>query len=547
MTQQFIDNTPNAGEAAQTAFGKVNANFTDLYQGTSGQAYLPPFVGAFATTVAAKLSQIVSALDFGADPTGAKDSTTAIQNAINAVASLGGGTVLLPTNTFKIGTSGTGLVISTSNVRLQGAGANFILRAAYTNTFPATQFIWGGGPSPAASMLLIATPASSIGFRQSGNGASGIEFNCNSLAGYGVQLVTQASGEYKDLYVVNPITAAYKLTTMLNASLPQDATDTQHNVFTRCHYRCLDSVSAKKAHGFWFTSVDPVGQPSNGNTSFNLLLDCVGLTDGTLVNSSGIAFKFDGADNNMLESCVGYRVAGTTVPAVQLSGYNPSSDGNVFLHWSDAAVANSINILGNATLGSGYNPTQNIFYFIDSNNGVAYPTMDAGCRVGWLTTNNLNLSPILTSVIIGQTTNTAAALAQVANLSTISQLIVNNSQNHAQYTDGTNTWGLNIDGSGNLRLSRGAGTGVVTVNPSIQSIGAAVSASTVAPSAGGSVACGILLSSTANLGIFVGTGAPTFGAAEGSIYSNTTGAAGARLYINTSAGSGTTWTAAASP
>jgi hypothetical protein len=70
-------------------------------------------------------------------------------------------------------------------------------------------------------------------------------------------------------------------------------------------------------------------------------------------------------------------------------------------------------------------------------------------------------------------------------------------------------------------------------------------APTVAPAAGGSAACGILASSTARLGIFFGTGTPTFAAAQGSIYSNTTGAAGARLYVNTNGS--TTWTPATSP
>jgi hypothetical protein len=70
-------------------------------------------------------------------------------------------------------------------------------------------------------------------------------------------------------------------------------------------------------------------------------------------------------------------------------------------------------------------------------------------------------------------------------------------------------------------------------------------APTIAPAAGGSVACGIQASSTASLGIFFGTGAPTFAAAQGSIYSNTTGGAGARLYVNTSGS--TTWTPLTTP
>lgn len=65
-----------------------------------------------------------------------------------------------------------------------------------------------------------------------------------------------------------------------------------------------------------------------------------------------------------------------------------------------------------------------------------------------------------------------------------------------------------------------------------------------APAAGGSLACGILFSSIVNLGLFFGVGAPTFAAAQGSIYSNVSGAAGARLYVNTNGG--TTWVPATS-
>ena len=85
--------------------------------------------------------------------------------------------------------------------------------------------------------------------------------------------------------------------------------------------------------------------------------------------------------------------------------------------------------------------------------------------------------------------------------------------------------------------------GGVIINAAITAINSGLPSGTVI--AGGSVAAGVVPTATANLGIFFGTGAPTFSAAQGSIYSNTTGAAGARLYVNTSGG--TTWTAAASP
>jgi hypothetical protein len=61
--------------------------------------------GAVNLPINQKLQQFINVLDFGADPTGTTDSTTAIQNAINyAMAATNGlpNTVYLPAGTFKI-------------------------------------------------------------------------------------------------------------------------------------------------------------------------------------------------------------------------------------------------------------------------------------------------------------------------------------------------------------------------------------------------------------------------------------------------------------
>lgn len=59
--------------------------------------------------------------------------------------------------------------------------------------------------------------------------------------------------------------------------------------------------------------------------------------------------------------------------------------------------------------------------------------------------------------------------------------------------------------------------------------------------AGGTAGAGILLTSTANFGIFVGSGAPTLSAAQGSLYLRSDGSGvNDRAYINTDGG--TTWT-----
>lgn len=73
-------------------FSSVYANFASTSDNAKGDALVgfkqsnaSGFIGgAVARTVNAKLQEWVSVLDFGADPTGTNDSTTAIQNAINA-------------------------------------------------------------------------------------------------------------------------------------------------------------------------------------------------------------------------------------------------------------------------------------------------------------------------------------------------------------------------------------------------------------------------------------------------------------------------------
>jgi hypothetical protein len=65
---------------------------------------------------------------------------------------------------------------------------------------------------------------------------------------------------------------------------------------------------------------------------------------------------------------------------------------------------------------------------------------------------------------------------------------------------------------------------------------------TTAPASGGSAGKGLMFSSTANFGVFFGSGAPTISAAKGSVYLRSDGSAtNNRAYINTNGS--TTWTA----
>lgn len=87
--------------------------------------------GAVNIPINIKLAESLSVIDFGADPTGVADSTTAIQNAINAAATTTG-YVIFPVGTFKITAP---LSIVGLNVNLIGAGQfKTIIKASGTLT-----------------------------------------------------------------------------------------------------------------------------------------------------------------------------------------------------------------------------------------------------------------------------------------------------------------------------------------------------------------------------------------------------------------------------
>ncbi len=86
-------------------------------------------------------------------------------------------------------------------------------------------------------------------------------------------------------------------------------------------------------------------------------------------------------------------------------------------------------------------------------------------------------------------------------------------------------------------------TGTTVVgSTSVASAGPITSKTATAPGAGSALSVGLTTSTTTNLGIFFGTGAPSFAAGQGSIYSNTTATTTTtRVYINQDGS--TTWTA----
>lgn len=85
-----------------------------------------------------------------------------------------------------------------------------------------------------------------------------------------------------------------------------------------------------------------------------------------------------------------------------------------------------------------------------------------------------------------------------------------------------------------------AATGAVS-GTSVSTTGNVTAGSATAVAAGGSTSGAFLMSSTAALGVYVGSGAPTISAAQGSLYLRTDGSSvSTRLYVNTNGTTG--WT-----
>jgi hypothetical protein len=99
---------------------------------------------------------------------------------------------------------------------------------------------------------------------------------------------------------------------------------------------------------------------------------------------------------------------------------------------------------------------------------------------------------------------------------------------------------------GNPTISTSAGnlaiTPAIAAASTISAVGAITALNATAIPAGGTAGAGVMVSSTANFGVFFGSGAPSLSAAKGSLYLRSDGSTtNDRMYVNTNGT--TTWTA----
>jgi len=159
--------------------------------------------------------------------------------------------------------------------------------------------------------------------------------------------------------------------------------------------------------------------------------------------------------------------------------------------------------------------------------------------VGTLTTlsvsGNIDSANIQASgTITGGTITTPGNIFLLGRVSAAGNLVAAGNVG-GNFVLGNTVLGSIITSAGNLTGANILTNGSISANGELQ-----ILAATSVP-VGGTAGAGLKMSSTANLGIFFGSGTPTLAAAQGSLYLNTTGnSTSNRMYINTDGS--TTWT-----
>jgi hypothetical protein len=384
-------------------------------------------------------------VNYGADSTGVADSTTAIQAAIAAAAANNGGTVYVPSGTYKITST---LTINNSCVVIVGAGSAGEIAAGGVGSTSATIFKWAGAVD--GVMVSFLTPAGSTNSKRFNQGLQGVELDGNGIAGTGIKIKSVNGLQLTSLFIVNMkqygiYADCYDLGEI------RGAPDNQVMRWANITVWFLSGINTTSA-----VCVFLGGSPAitvGGNTSGNYFVNC------RFVANGQSAMILDNADNNdfMRCSCV---TTGSTNYALQIRG-NGACGANHFYNFGASPAFYGIRLLGTA---SGYpeDTSRNSFWMADNLNGTQPPNADAGCQYTYVPDNGYAQFPAFVKGAFGNDTTTA--IQAYEDIGTTTLYVVNGADNNIRIVTGTNEWGIRvINSSGDLNIEKYAGAGMLVL------------------------------------------------------------------------------------
>jgi hypothetical protein len=266
-----------------------SGNDARLAVGSSGQAlissgtdpawtsFLQSGAGATSRSWNSKIADVVSVLDFGADPTGSADCATAIQNAVNALP-VSGGEVIFPPGLYKLGSTvnigngSTGVPSTRYGVHLKGVGLPMHPPFQPVSITTANvRILWSGG---ASTMFQFNGPLG-------GWGMSNMLLDANSVASIGLLAYSCSFGHCQNLRVINAVGDCVQLNTN------DDTANSAFNTFTNLGLSVPNASFAVglyltgKASGlsdtalnvFQNTTINIQGTPTMTNTVYGIILE----------------------------------------------------------------------------------------------------------------------------------------------------------------------------------------------------------------------------------------------------------------------------------
>lgn len=259
------------------------AALNNLSANTTGNKYYARAYGACTWTEAGDVGPCVNSA-----------IAAAIANVTNAGGfATGGGTVVLPSGTYGLGTTILQSNANAVGVMIEGAGAPGSFGKCKT------YLKWNGAAN--GTMVQLGNDSNV----NVGGGLRGICLEGNSSAGTGVMLRSQVSGRFEDLYVHNTTLTGFDLDiSALNTS------GTSDNLFTNVQV-IQDSAGAINAKGW---KIGPGS--STRNTFANVWLRSGSQTQ------NGTGFECGNADTNVTINYGGQIIGGGTGKALVMLGSN---------------------------------------------------------------------------------------------------------------------------------------------------------------------------------------------------------------------------------